>query len=214
MNEVSNVPALPVGEPQAEPSSHGLEACEDKIREGGAMICMGMFEIARDRHYLAEDLPSFNAYLKERGIPKSWAYKMVLAGSAIEKFHNSGNLDWMPSNASQAAPFARVQDDQLPLAAQVVWETAPRVDGEPRITAQHIENTLIDKRFIYPKRKAKTTQEKLDEQNLKKLIECYYEINLTPFDPDYAVSRFGKARFNRAEIIKAIKYLQGLADNL
>ena len=198
-------------------SMEALRACEDRVYEGAKMMFAPFVEIHDFRLYKAKGFANYVDYCKAQfKIDKSQAYGCLGAGRLVQTLTDQGLADiWLPTNEAQARPFKKVDQKALPHAVKRMVDEAPKnSDGTPHITAKWADTFLKQHNYVYPGKPKKTTQEKLDEQNLKQFLGAIETILLTPWDGSFAIDRFGLARFNKSDIKNAADKLRTFLDEL
>jgi hypothetical protein len=86
---------------------------------------------------------TFEAYCQERwNIARRTAYQYIEAAEAVKVVRNCAQIE--PANEAQARPLTLLETPAEQVAAwEQVIETAPKDDeGEPIITAKHVENVV------------------------------------------------------------------------
>ena len=196
-------------------SLEALIAEEESIKAGFVAEAKAFKHIADEQLYRAAGFKTFEDYAEHRaGCGARHGWRMVKAGGIVEQLLAApiGRL-WLPANERQAREFAKLEGEDIPHAAQVVYDRAPKKHGEPQITAESIHETLLHDKFIKPPRKASEREKQAHrDQAIRRayanLWQAFAELELEPED---AVARYADHIFAEG-FDEALVYMMRLAE--
>ena len=98
----------------------------------------------RDGRLYRESHQTFEQYCIERwNLSKSRAYQFLRGAEVVERLAECTTVDVMPDNEAQVRPLASLPEEQQAEAWKEAVESAPKdEDGEPKITAKHVEQVV------------------------------------------------------------------------
>jgi hypothetical protein len=196
-------------------SIEALIAEEESIKAGFVAEAKAFKHIADQQLYKAAGHKTFEDYCDRRvncGARHGW--RMVRAGAIVEQMLAApiGKL-WLPSNERQAREFAKLENQDIPHAAQVVYDRATKKHGEPQITAESIHETLVHDKFIKPARKRSDAEHQAQKDRAMRrtfanLWQAFADLDI---DPEEAAARYGTHIFGDA-FEDALVYMLRLAE--
>lgn len=196
-------------------SIEALIAEEERIKQGFVDEATAFKAIADGALYRAAGYKTFEDYCNQRAnCGARHGYRMVKAGAIVEQLLESpvGKL-WLPQNERQAREFAKLEDQDIPHAAEVVVDTAPKKHGEPQITAEHIHSAFVHHKFIKPPRKRSDGEHQAQKDRairraFANLWQAFADLGI---EPEEAAARFGNHIFDAA-FEDALVYMLRLAE--
>jgi hypothetical protein len=117
-----------------------LDTCEATIRAGmQTFIDVGeALLLIRDARLYRAEFGTFEDYCRQRwGMVASRARQLIGAAGVVRNLETVTTVT--PANEAQARALANLEDDQQRLVWAFAVQTAPVVDDEPIITAQHVK---------------------------------------------------------------------------
>lgn len=182
-------------------SMEELIAVEERIKDGFINQAQGFLEILDDKLFLSAEFATFDDYCDERlNCGASYGYRMVKAGRLVNRLIDSPNGPlWLPSNERQARELARLPEDQVEQAIEVIVGYASKKAGEPQVTAEHIKETLLQQKFIKPRRQIpdEERQRRIDQGIIRQLRNALDTIAAVPWSGAHFIEQFGYAQLGR-----------------
>ena len=143
----------------------------------------------------------FDDYCNDRlNCGASYGYRMVRAGRLAKSLLESPNGQiWLPANERQARELAKLPEDQVEAAIEIIVGHAPKKGGEPQVTAQHIKETLLQEKFIKPRRRIpdEERQKRADQGIIRQLRNALDTIAAVPWSGAQFIEQFGYAQLGR-----------------
>lgn len=125
-----------------------LRELEDTVERGletFVEVGQALMEIRDGELWKAYDVSSFTDYLEHRwDMGVSRGYQLMSAAQVVENV--STNVESPPKNEAQARPLTKLPEEEQAEAWEEAVETAPEKNGEKRVTASHVEETVERRR--------------------------------------------------------------------
>jgi len=125
----------------------------------------------RDAKLYRQTHGTFEGYCNERwDFARSTAYQLIDASNVLKNVRNCGQTETLPANEAQARPLASVPEEERAEVWQTVVDSAPTDDdGNPRITAKHVQS-VVDYEYEQPIKKKKTPVARMTINDLNLML--------------------------------------------